>query len=110
MTEQQLRRAKPSVVQDTFSMRSLAHCKQTYSLLLKYPGKIGNTCPNERRQVECYERVNKPSRSTYESAKPPYQEEPQPVKISGSPATIPQEIFLTISTSSRWVNHSDARW
>ena len=57
MTEQQLRRAKQSAVQDTFSMRSLAHCKQTYSLLLKYPGKIGNTYPNERRQVECYERV-----------------------------------------------------
>jgi len=57
MTEQQLRRAKQSVVQDTFSMRSLAHCKQTYSLLLKYPGKIGNTYPNERGRVECYERV-----------------------------------------------------
>ncbi len=110
MTEQQLRRAKQSAVQDTFSLRSLAHCKQTYSLLLKYPGKIGNTSPNERRQVECYERANKPIRSTYESAKLAYQEEPKPVKISGSPATIPQEIFLTISTSFRWVNHSDARW
>jgi len=110
MTEQQLRRAKPSAVQNTFSMRSLAHCKQTYSLLLKYPGKIGNTYPNERRQVECYERANKPSRSNYESAKLAYQEEPKPVKISCSPATIHQEIFLTISTSFRWVNHSDARW
>ena len=93
MTEQQLRRAKQSAVQDTFSMRPLAHCKQTYSLLLKYPGKIGNTYPNKRRQVECYERANKPSRSHYESAKLAYQ-----------------EIFLTISTSFRWVNHSDARW
>jgi hypothetical protein len=110
MTEQQLRKAKQSAVQDTFSMRSLAHGRQTYSLLLKYPGKIGNTYPNERRQVECYEQANKPSRSNYESVKPADQEEPKPVKISGSPATIHQEIFLTISTSFRWVNHSDARW
>jgi hypothetical protein len=89
MTEQQLRRAKQFAVQGTFSMRLLAHCKQTYSLLLKYLGKIGNTYPTERREVECYERAYKPSRSTYESAKPAYQEEPKPVKISDSPATIP---------------------
>jgi hypothetical protein len=91
-------------------MRSLAHCKQTYSLLLTYPGKIGNTYPSERRQVECYERANKPSRNTYESAKPADQKEPKPAKISGSTATIPQKIFLTISTSFRWAHHSDARW
>jgi hypothetical protein len=110
MTEQQLRRAKLSAVQDTFSIRSLAHRKQTYSLLLKYPGEIGNTYPNERRQVECYEQANKPSRSNYESAKPAEQEEPKLEKISGSPATIPQKIFLTISTFFRWANHPDARW
>ena len=51
-----------------------------------------------------------PPARTYESAKLAYQEEPKPVKISGSPATIHQEILLTISTSFGWVNHSDARW
>ena len=49
------------------------------------------------------------SRSNDESAKPARQEEPKPVKIPGSPATIPQVIFLTISTSFRWANHFDAR-
>ncbi len=60
-------------------MISLAHCKQTSSLLLTYPGKIGNTYPNESRQVECYERANTSSRSNDESAKPTYQEERKPV-------------------------------
>src|SRR5689334_12688460 len=39
-------------------MRSLAHCKQTYSLLLKYPGKIGNTYPND---TLCREPLPSPS-------------------------------------------------